>query len=395
MNKKKTHTPNMLVLGENEKKNQVYIQEDNRMKHTLVIGTKGTAKSTGVLPMLARQDIEDKDKKQGATIIVGEKDTALLLYAMAKRANRDVIIVKPSLTDSGKLLLMKSRYDYDELKREVVDFQKAIQKKQIVIVDMEFVRHQERAIRGVAYLISALQEAMVIENESVPTKHFLYVDDAYLYLPFLKGLLYEGKDYGIGCTLFLESRLQLILPEERALVDSTIRNIVLLSGLALEDVKYFVEDIYEKQMPFMRNRALKEFIYSTMDVHGKRTTGHGNFNFIEEQVIQSLRMSIPRYRGGIEREQVGVDMTVEASQPVKAKESTPYAKVNVDVTVAGGAGTLETPVPAIPVSVKPAVKMPAKTLDIKPIRDRVTATAESHSKRHVVIVDDMFDTDEF
>ena len=374
MQKTKKH---MFIIGENEKKLPLYIQEANRLKHLVVVGTKGTGKSTGLLPSLVKQDIEDK--KVGVTIIAGEKETALLLYALAKRAGREIVVVKPSLTDSGKLLLAKKSYDYEGIKEDVLDFEKAIQKKQIVIIDMEFARYQERAIQGVAYMLTALQEAVVKENEVNITKHYLYVDDAYLYLPYLKSHLYSGKDYGLGCTLFLESRLQLVKPEERAIVDSMIRNTMLMSGLTLEDAVHYSEDVYEKPIPAMRNRSLKEFIYSTTDKEGRRTQGSGKFQFLSDELLQSLRLAIPRYRGGIEREQVGVE-----SPPDEDKMVASLTK-EVEVTT-----PLVTPA-SMPG--KETAKVPTKPA-VKPKKERITSRVEALSKRHVVILSNTFDEDD-
>lgn len=380
MNKKKHYADNKLILGENDKRNEVFIQEENRLKHLLVIGTKGSAKSTGVLPVLAKQDFEEK--KHGTTIIVGEKESAMLLYALAKREKRDVVIIKPSLTDSGKLLLAKKRYDYDAISRDVVDFGKAILKRQVVIVDMEFVHNGQQAIRSVAYLLTALQEAMVRENESGAMKHYLYVDNAHLYMPFMKTVLSEGHSYGVGCTLFLESRQQLAGTGELALLDANVRNHVVMSGLTIEDVEHYERVIYEKQKTFILNRPKVEFIYLTMDKEGRRAPGNGKFQFLGEDVMQSLRMSIPRYRGNIEREQVGVESVTEP-----AKERLQLVKEVGQSTPLPQTAQVEAPV-------KNAVKPPVNPLVIKPKRDRVTEEADRNSKRHVIIVDDLFDADE-
>lgn len=371
--KKQYEASHQLILGENDKKNNVYIQERNRMKHLLVVGTKGTGKSTGVLPALAKQDFEDK--RAGATIVVGEKDTALLLFALAKRASRDVVLIKPSLTDAGKMLLLQTTYRYDNVINDVVDYEKAITKRQIVIIDMEFARHQEKAIKGVAYLMAALHEAVVKTNEHTPTKHFLYVDDVHLYLPFLKNILHSGKEYGVGCTLFLESRLQLATAEEKALVGAYVRNTVLMSELTLEDAQYYVEDIYEKQIPFMRNRPLKEFIYSTTDREGKRTAGTGKFIFLADELIQSLRMAIPRYRGGIERDQVGV------VTPIPLKDEPTFSEPK-------RAAVELAPVP------RPFVTSEPKPANVHVKSVPVGKAVETQMRRHVIVLDDVFDDDD-
>lgn len=369
--KKRIIPQNNLVIGENEKRNKIYIQEENRLKHLMFIGQKGSGKSRGVLPMLVQQDFEDK--QVGSTIVAGHKETALQLYSLARREKRDVVLVKPSLTDIGKLLLQMNSYSYADIQREVVDFEKAIVKKQVVIIDMEFAKHRADAIRATAFLMSALQEAAVQVNEMKETRHYLYVDDAHLYLPGLRGLLSTGKEYGIGCTLLLDSREQCMRTEDHLLLDSAVRSTVLLSGITLLDAMHYVEDIYEKKMPFMRNRGTLEFIYVTNDKEGRRTSGAGKLRFLPEDVNHSLHQAIPQHRARIIREQVGV-----ADAPLSSVSS----------------ATAPLPQPtAAPISLPLKPATPTRPLDIQSRREQEKIT--SHANRYVISTDDLFDVDEY
>lgn len=385
---------NNFILGEKEQKKKLYLEEKNRMKNLVVVGTLGTGKSSRILPSLAEQDI--KDKRVGATIVTGDKETAMLLYALAKRAGREVHIVKPSLTDTGKLLLDKDSYCYQEVKEEILDFEKAIRRKQIIIIDMEFAIHHEKSIKAGAILLSSLAEAMAIQNVGNVTNHFLYVDDAYLYMPYLKTILRHGKDYGIGTILFLDSRLHL-KEDELALLDSTVRSTVLTSGLTLSDAEYYARDIYEKQIPYIRNRPLNEFIYAIIDGEGKRIAGGaGKFIFLPDELYDSLKLSIPRYSNGIRGSQESSKLkpkrplepvkrrkTVETEAPVTKEDSSLPAEAVVLPEVAKEVEK-ETPI-AVPDTPKPAKK-----------KDRVIKTVQKQMKRHVVLVDDFFgDDDEF
>ena len=51
---------NRLILGQTEKKNDVFIAGTSRYLNTVVIGTKGTGKTTSILPFFAEQDISKK-----------------------------------------------------------------------------------------------------------------------------------------------------------------------------------------------------------------------------------------------------------------------------------------------------------------------------------------------
>lgn len=384
-----------LVLGVNDKKNPVYIQEDNRKRHLLVLGTKGSGKSETVLPLLVKQDIEDK--KVGATIFVGDKETALLMYSLARRNQRDVRIIKPSLTVTGEVLLSQKRYLYNDIKEHVVDFEQAIRKKEIVIVDLEFAIYQEKAIQATAYLLHAFREAYLQENLSKETTHYLYVDDSHLFIPYLMPIIMNGGEYGIGCTLFLETR-QLLTYHERALIDSYIRNKMVLSGLTIEDAKYLADDIYERQLTYILNRDKVEFIYSTTEAKGRRTNGTGKLTPLDDELMASLRLSVPRHRGTILRNQESGGEEVEV-EPESLSQTPPESLETVETemqpeesTVSATPAVVEMPKPE---HKKPNVQMPEqKQRERVKRQEKLSATISRETKRHVVILDNVFSDDE-
>lgn len=355
----------------------------------LILGTMGAGKSEIVLPSLIKQDIEDK--RAGMTVVVGDKENAILLYALAKRTGRDVHIIKPSLTDSGKLLLQKNAYHYNSMKADVIDFERAIRKKEIVIIDMEYAVHQEKSIQSVAYLLHSFREAMVQENAMKETPHYLYVDDSHLYMPYVKPILSHGREYGVGCILALESR-QLLLEEERAIVDAFIRNKMILNGLTIADAKHVAEDIYERQLPFILNRDNADFIYATLDKNGRRTNGVGKYTRIDEELLSSLRLAVPRYRGNIERSQVGItheEPSAALKQTVQSSIPKPKQKTSETVTSEKDfITTIETPLTA--------PEETNRSVSEKRESDRFSAKINQEKKRHVVILNDVFgDEDEF
>lgn len=357
----------------------------------LILGTMGAGKSEIVLPALIQQDIEDK--RAGVTVVVGDKENAMLLYALAKRTGRDVHIIKPSLTDSGQLLLQKNAYQYNSMKEDIIDFERAIRKKEVVIIDMEYAVHQEKSIQAVAYLLHSFREAMVQENATKETLHYLYVDDSHFYMPYVKPILLQGREYGVGCILALESR-QLLLEEERAIVDAFIRNKMILNGLTISDAKHVAEDIYERQLPFILNRDNVDFIYATLDKNGRRTNGVGRYTAMDEALLSSLRLAVPRYRGNIERSQVGITLeepSVDLKQTAQASPSVPKVELNTTVTTISDDACVTSVESSLTAS-----KEPKRSVSEKRERDRFSAKIRQEKKRHVVILNDVFgDEDEF
>ena len=366
-----------LIIGNADKQRPAYIREENRFKHLLVLGTKGSGKSEIVLPSFFKQDIENK--RVGATVFVGDRETAMMMYSLAKRNNREVQLVKPSLTASGMLLLENEHYDYRYVKENVIDFERAIRKKEIVIVDMEFDENQEEAIRGTAFLLTAFREAYVKENESKSTPHFLYVDNSHLYLPYVLPILFSGGDYTVGCTIFLESR-NLLNDNEKAIIDSFIRNKMFLTGLTVEDARYITEDIYERELPYILNRDYLECIYLTLDSKGKRANGVAKLNPLEKELVESLRISVPRHRGNVLRNEVKPEPKV-VSKPVEVEAKTSDVLPSVQVPT----------VP--PLNEKNPSDQKNKKKRSEP---KVVRSVKQEVKRHVVILDDLFgDDDEF
>lgn len=299
MKVEKNIVKDQLILGAKSSLDKpAYLQEDKRFKHLLVLGTKGSGKSDILLPALLKQDIENK--KVGATVFVSDRESAMMMYSLAKRNNREVRLVKPSLTHAGKSIINMDAYCYRTIQENVIDFEMAIRKKEVVIVDLEFEHNQEASIRGSAFLLTAMREAYLKENEDKSTPHFLYVDDSHIYMSYITPILFSGGEYSIGCTLFLESR-GLLTEEQMSYVDAYIRNRVYLSGLTMEDATYVSQEVYEREIMYILNRDAYEFIYMMLDARGKRISGVAKLKPLDADLVDSLRISVPRHRGNVLR----------------------------------------------------------------------------------------------
>ena len=79
---------NRLIIGQNDKHNDFYISENCRYLNMAIIGSKGTGKTTSLLPFFAEQDISKK--MAGATFIVSDKEMAYGIYSLCKKYKRKV-----------------------------------------------------------------------------------------------------------------------------------------------------------------------------------------------------------------------------------------------------------------------------------------------------------------
>lgn len=273
-----------LTIGINIKKEKgpIYLSDSSRKSSTLVIGTKNSGKSQYVVPVLVKQDLEQKDA--GMTIIVSQKDAAYNIYAMAKKKKRKVFLLKPEVNfEIINDFLWREDWDYNYINENLIDYKKAIREKAIIIIDMEYSRYRVNATRAVSMLLLQLQADMSETSTTLTRRHFVYIDDAYRYLPFIEQLLYEGDTYNMSTTLFIQGRNQLTTYDKdySSIVDNNVRNTILMPGLNYEDTKYYAEKLcppnkslkdytYELQM-----RKYGEFVYELVGSDYEKYIGNG------------------------------------------------------------------------------------------------------------------------
>lgn len=277
--KEKKIEDNKLVIGLNDKSKELFIPEKSRFLNTLVLGTKGTGKTTSVLPMFVEQDL--KRKNAGVTIICSSKEMSYNLYSLAKKYKRKIHFIKPSVNNevTNKFLWMKD-YNYDYINENIINYKEAIKKKEVVIIDMELLKYKNDALKAVAMLL--LQLRLDIQETDITQRchHFLYVDDAYNYLKFLEDLLTFSDNYNLGITLFMQSRNQFITKNKdfTPLISNNIRNTMLLNNITIEDYNYYKDKFYEKTNPSeFFNREFNSMLYETIDAMGVRRVGVTKF----------------------------------------------------------------------------------------------------------------------
>ena len=293
-----------LVIGYNDKKKELFVPESSRYYNTLVLGLKGTGKTQEILPMMVKQDIENK--KVGATIVVTKKDMAYTLYTLAKEKKRKVRLLKPSINNEiSNKLLWQTAYNYDYINEFIINYKEAIKKKEIVIIDMEILKYKSEGLRAVAMLLLQLQLDIQETDITNKTPHFLYLDDAQYYLPFIEHLLAFSDNYNLGVTLLMQSRSQMIKNgvDYTSSIQSNIRTTLLLNALSLEDVKYYSERFYEHNgLNNFYNRRSNSIFYETLDKNNQRKSGIADFKLLDKEGRKELEDKSKKMRAKLLKE---------------------------------------------------------------------------------------------
>lgn len=293
-----------LMIAKNKNTNNfIYLPTKHRKANLMVLGLTSSGKTSAVLPLLANQDF--KNKEVGCTLFVSDEEMVFKLYALARYYKRQVILVKPSteIRVLNEFLWMKD-YDYKYIKNNIVDFEDAILKRKIVIVDMEYFKYRENSKEAVVKLLSQYQVEMYNakqqeanrRNKKTPT-NYLYVDDSDLYIRELIPILELGKSYNVNTTIFLKNRDLLLQDgyDYRPIIESNIRNYIIMNGVGLNDAKYFGEK-YNKSINDIIGRKNGEILYEILDESNSLAIGQAIIYQIDIKILQDLDKRAPKLK---------------------------------------------------------------------------------------------------
>lgn len=303
-----------LKFGQSEKKT-INISEAARYANVLILGAKNSGKSSTVMPMLARQDLLNGNC--GLTFVVDKKDMAYTLYAMAKEEGRHVTILKPSADfDIANDFIQRTKYDYEYINEHVINYKEAIKKKEIVIIDMEYAKYRQNAIRATAMLLMQLQIDMQDTQATLKRPHFVYIDDANRYLPFIELLLTSGDDYGMGTVLLMQGRSQLNTYETdyASLIDVNVRNTILMNGLTFNDAKFYSERFFDMTLRDIVDRKEGQILYEIIDSNFARATGQCGLLFISDTIRKSIEDKAKKARKQLNKYSRKVELEISLKE---------------------------------------------------------------------------------
>lgn len=307
-----------LRFGQTADKKPIYISEKARYANVLIIGAKNSGKSSTVLPALARQDILNGEC--GVTFVVDKKDVAYTLYAMAKEEGRHVTILKPSADfDIANDFIQRTKYDYEFINDHVINYKEAIKKKEVVIIDMEYAKYRQNAIRATAMLLMQLQIDMQDTQATLKRPHFVYIDDANRYLPFIELLLTSGDDYGMGTILLMQGRSQLNTYETdyASLIDVNVRNTILMNGIAFEDAKFYSERFFDMTLRDVVDRKEGQILYEIIDNSFARSSGQCGLVFISETIRKSIEDKAKKARKQLNKFSRKIELEISMKEEVE------------------------------------------------------------------------------
>ena len=287
----------ILKICINDKKKEIFIPYESRFLNTLVIGNKGTGKSSLILKDLAYQTIIDRNV--GGTFVVSSKDLSYELYTFAKNCKRRIVFINPSVSNEVDLLLNGDEFEKDDLSK-IYTFEKFIYNNYIVIIDIENAITKNKGIQFVKLLLELLEDSMSKSDITCSRPHYLYVDDAFYYLDSLENILYYGNEYNLATTLFFQNRNQFKTryKDFTSFIDSNVGNTIITNNLNHDDAKYYSEILDINLTACAKGRG--KIFYELKNKDGAKINGYGeirgneDFNNIVYEELYSVKRALKK-----------------------------------------------------------------------------------------------------
>lgn len=307
---------------------------DVRMQNTAVFGIKGTGKTENLLPMLANEQFENE--REGSLFIVGKSRVSWLLYALAKRYHRDVLFLSPSCHAQMHEAVQLGISNIKDVSLNLVNFQEAMEQKKVVIIDAEPYKYHKRSMDVIIQILMNLQASIHVNTHETP--FFTYIDEADVYLPYIKELLLYGEQFGVSSTLFMQSRslIHARSPVLSAFVDSNVRTTILANALTYDDNTYFKERFYGKgeDDKLMMSRSREELLVETIE-KGKRSVETTVVRFLSQKLFKDIEAEADKARETKVVSTPGYTIARSGEGESKQKKRTRSRKIKPESPVTG------------------------------------------------------------
>lgn len=168
-----------------------------------------------------------------------------------------------------ELLDKETLYGFDSNEEDLPELKKVLQKKEIVIVDTEFLNYKDYSnFMGTYFLLKIQRELLNKEN----AESFIYIDDFQKFYPVLNELFESSQVKNLGVTLFMQETKQLDnYPEYKQVIMNNVVNYILLERISIDDYLLFKEQINADLLNRKRGDIAFHLILS--DGTAKRTNG--------------------------------------------------------------------------------------------------------------------------
>lgn len=206
----------------------------------------------------------------------------------------------------------EAMYGFNAKEEDLPDLKKVIQKKEIIIVDTEFLSYKDHSsLMGTFFLLKIQKELLKMDIADA----FIYIDDFQRYYPVLTELFEGSHIKNIGATLFLQETKQLdTYPAYKNVIMNNVSNLILLERIAIDDYFLYKEQVNAE----MLNRKRGEIIFNIIKTDGTAKSTNGVLYTNERLVLHYEKF-----------------MDYKKELPKKKKRRTRIRKIDIPKAVVG------------------------------------------------------------
>lgn len=222
----------------NAGKEIINLDDETRTKNIAVYGAKGSGKTHGMLMILAKNQVDDEHRNEGATFVVSDTKIMSAIVAIATKFGRKIHVISPGYNANVRSLVDNPFSEEEMIKDSIIDYSKILDSSDIVVINTEPFKYGDNGREATEKLLSSIANQLYFAKGD--KQHSLYVDNAELYCDVLERLLYAGNSE-LCMTLFFQSRdyLSVTNPHFVSRLEANCRTTIVLNDITHSDKLYF------------------------------------------------------------------------------------------------------------------------------------------------------------
>lgn len=274
------------MLNENiDKIDSFNIDYLDRFYNTVVIGSKRLCIKDNFFAFFVNESL--KLRNTASTFFVSSKDELYMIYSLAKKMKRRLIVLSPSLLPFSE----DDSVDSLDLLNLYIDYASYISNNYIVIVDVEYMKDKNLSDKFVRAVLSLIEKSMINITKTELKEHNIYFDDAHLYVNYVDDLIYYGREYNTSLFFFIRQYINSRQEGELKYIINNSINKIILDSASMDDKLFLLgnDELNQESLALIANDRK---VFCSLNFLNKEFTDE--FFNIEEKDIKNIKKSLEK-----------------------------------------------------------------------------------------------------
>lgn len=208
----------------------------DRFYNTTVIGSKRLSVKDEFFAFFINESL--KLRNVASTFFISSKDEVYMIYLLAKKMKRRLIVLSPSLLPFSK----DDSVDSLDLLNLYIDYASYISNNYIIVVDIEYMKDKSLSDKFIRAVLSLIEKSMMNIAKTELKEHNIYFDDAHLYVNYVDSLLYYGREYNTSLFFFVRQCINSRQEDKLKYIINNSVNKIILGSASIDDKSFLLGD---------------------------------------------------------------------------------------------------------------------------------------------------------